>query len=466
MTHLVETARWEDGIYQFETSDPVVGGPDGIDNLPTRQLANRTLYLKGQVEARQSDLAAHVGAGNPHPQYATKTDLAQRIADLVGQSPAALDTLYKLASAIGNDPAFSATVNKALALKAPIGSIGNFSRFLTYSRSASLTTDVAGACVDWFGPDDGALALPAGSSLPEGASARFFNYGEGSLRIVASGKDDFIYAGVSDADKSITLNRGENVVLMFRGTTEIDVIGGSHSLNYASGTSLVSSPPQFDNSRKLATTAFVQRALGGFSGAINAGTGITLTAAHAGLVVYSINAPTVKLPLVSTVPEGAAFFIAAAGTIVTQGGDVLYSASGSPVGASYVTGPTPTSPAPALIVRNGGVWQILMGSSSLKADSLFAAMFATTGFQRLPSGLIIQWGGFMSSGTGNPNATITFPLAFPNACLSVSPTVGGGSIGNFTVQIYAATEGGATLSCQNNSAMSSGVGGNYVAIGF
>lgn len=28
MTNLVEFERWEDGIYQLETSDPVVGGPD------------------------------------------------------------------------------------------------------------------------------------------------------------------------------------------------------------------------------------------------------------------------------------------------------------------------------------------------------------------------------------------------------------------------------------------------------
>ncbi|WP_258898153.1 gp53-like domain-containing protein [Burkholderia glumae] len=80
--------------------------------------------------------------------------------------------------------------------------------------------------------------------------------------------------------------------------------------------------------------------------------------------------------------------------------------------------------------------------------------------------MIWQWGSFLSSGTGNPNATITFPIAFPNACLAVSPTIGGGSVGNFTVQTYGASKTGATLSCQNSGAMSSGVGGNYVAIGF
>lgn len=49
MANLVETARWEAGIYQFETSDPVMGGPNGIDNRPTRELANRTLWLKTEL---------------------------------------------------------------------------------------------------------------------------------------------------------------------------------------------------------------------------------------------------------------------------------------------------------------------------------------------------------------------------------------------------------------------------------
>ncbi|KVH43538.1 phage tail protein [Burkholderia diffusa] len=51
MANLKEESRWEDGVYQFETSDPVQGGPDGVDNVPTKQLANRTRYLKDRADA-------------------------------------------------------------------------------------------------------------------------------------------------------------------------------------------------------------------------------------------------------------------------------------------------------------------------------------------------------------------------------------------------------------------------------
>ncbi|WP_414451511.1 phage tail protein [Burkholderia sp. 22PA0099] len=50
MANLKEESKWEDGVYQFETSDPVEGGPEGIDNVPTRQLANRTRHLKGRAD--------------------------------------------------------------------------------------------------------------------------------------------------------------------------------------------------------------------------------------------------------------------------------------------------------------------------------------------------------------------------------------------------------------------------------
>lgn len=49
MANLQETPTWEAGIYQLETSDPVMGGENGIDNRAPRQLANRTLWLKNEL---------------------------------------------------------------------------------------------------------------------------------------------------------------------------------------------------------------------------------------------------------------------------------------------------------------------------------------------------------------------------------------------------------------------------------
>lgn len=51
MSNLPETPDYPAGIYQLETSDPVLAGPGGIDNLQATQLGNRTAWLKAKIDA-------------------------------------------------------------------------------------------------------------------------------------------------------------------------------------------------------------------------------------------------------------------------------------------------------------------------------------------------------------------------------------------------------------------------------
>lgn len=48
--YLPEQEVWEEGVYMLKETDPVLGGISGIDNLPLKHLANRTRYLKKQME--------------------------------------------------------------------------------------------------------------------------------------------------------------------------------------------------------------------------------------------------------------------------------------------------------------------------------------------------------------------------------------------------------------------------------
>lgn len=129
MANLPESATWEGGIYQLEKTDPVDGGPDGISNNQAKQLANRTAYLKQEVELR-APLNSPALTGNPTaPTQAPGTNnlslantafVQAALAALVDSSPGALDTLNELAAALGDDPNFAATVMNALAGKADI----------------------------------------------------------------------------------------------------------------------------------------------------------------------------------------------------------------------------------------------------------------------------------------------------------------------------------------------------------
>ena len=46
MANVTETAEFTEGVYQLEVDDFVEGGENGVDNLPHKNLANRTKYLK------------------------------------------------------------------------------------------------------------------------------------------------------------------------------------------------------------------------------------------------------------------------------------------------------------------------------------------------------------------------------------------------------------------------------------
>ncbi|MDP3846231.1 MAG: tail fiber protein [Pseudomonas sp.] len=51
MANLSETPDYPAGVYQLETSDPVLGGPGGIANRQAEQLGNRTAWLKAKIDA-------------------------------------------------------------------------------------------------------------------------------------------------------------------------------------------------------------------------------------------------------------------------------------------------------------------------------------------------------------------------------------------------------------------------------
>ncbi|WP_208454916.1 gp53-like domain-containing protein [Burkholderia multivorans] len=337
MTNLIEIERWEDGIYQLETSDPVVGGPDGIDNLQAKQLANRTRYLKKAIETGQSNLDAHVASDDPHPQYATHADLAEKLAALVAQSPETLDTLSELAKALGNDPNFATTIANQLALKA-------------------------------------ALDSPVFTGTPKGPT-----------------------------------------------------------------------PPQFDNSTKLATMAAVQRALGSASSMKTVGAPVTMDATYAGadVVLYGNTGPfTQVLPAVSTYPSGVGMrFYNASGYPVTiqAAGSDRFSAMGGSV-ASIVVG---AGDSLAISGYLPGNWEVMGGSAALQWSSLFGSLLGANGFQKITGGLI-QWGAVTVGASAA--AAFTFPVAFPTACRSITVTpIDGGTVTNYRVSVNSITATGGQI---------------------
>jgi hypothetical protein len=174
--------------------------------------------------------------------------------------------------------------------------------------------------------------------------------------------------------------------------------------------SLVNQPVQFDNSFKLASTGFVQRALGNFQGLTTLGGTTTLTAAQSGTFVElngSFTSGTVTLP--SPSPNLTFTFYNAApssSVVITTPSGVIYSAVNGSANYTLTTGGSIT------LFCDGTNWVVLSGGGS--------ATFQSNGYSKSQSGMILQWGTATSPASGT--LAVTFPIAFPNAALSVMAT--------------------------------------------
>jgi len=117
MANLTETATYDAGVYQLETADPVIGGALGISNAQAKALANRTAWLKGQVDALNTSNALKApinsptftgtpaaptpAAGDSDTSLATSAFVQQAISGYVAQDVAGNSNVTLAASAFG-----------------------------------------------------------------------------------------------------------------------------------------------------------------------------------------------------------------------------------------------------------------------------------------------------------------------------------------------------------------------------
>lgn len=185
-------------------------------------------------------------------------------------------------------------------------------------------------------------------------------------------------------------------------------------------------PPQFNNSSKLATTEFVQRSSGSLAGYVNYSANTTLTAADVGKYVYaSASVMTLTLPDAALLPAGSRLYIqAGASTVCTVksiNGNVS-GPNGNPMGS------------PNVVLGSGVAAEFIgWGAGWLSVGGTGLASLASGGFQKMPSGLIIQWG-VGSAGSLGTVAVNTYPIAFTKAVYSVvSQHIGSDSTVNIIV---------------------------------
>lgn len=184
--------------------------------------------------------------------------------------------------------------------------------------------------------------------------------------------------------------------------------------------------PQFDNSQKAATTAFVQRALGSFSDAISIATSTVLPASYVGKVIYAgADSINIALPLLANVPFGAQITIFANSHtsifIDTQSPDLISNGElGNSLSSLSISGWETIT----FIKSAAPSWFVSFGDAALNGSSLFKRSLTINGYQSFPGQLTVRWGTAYLPGTGNTasDVVVTFTEPFSNTCLFAMAT--------------------------------------------
>lgn len=228
--------------------------------------------------------------------------------------------------------------------------------------------------------------------------------------------------GTTLADTRWQLITDGSIVLGTTALTFQNVTYGFAPLNSPAflGTPTVPTPGQFDTSSLAVNAAFVQRALGNFSGqtTISAPTA-ALTPSMAGRRIVVTGPATLTLPLLSASPSGSKFYIQNIGT-----GDVVVSRQGADVIVALAKNLNSITIPPSsngVIACGDTNYVFEEGVAALKYSAEFACSFSGTSWKKGPGGDIEQWGTYLSL-AANTNVEIMLPVAFvdPPTCLNLT----------------------------------------------
>lgn len=222
-----------------------------------------------------------------------------------------------------------------------------------------------------------------------------------------------------------------------------DIAGGGHwielqydatldkwvLLNPATGVSNTApTPPQFDATLKVATMQALQRALGNLQSIYASNGTLALTQLDCGKLIVGNVAGTITLPSGGATASGAVILVQSivAGVVVARNGaDTIFPGVGSLTSITLGVGDW------CAFTWFPGYGWAAYGSATLQYSSQFALSVASPGYQKLPGGLILQWGSVTTSASAD--VAVTFPVAFTTTVFSVTMTptaIGSGGFSN------------------------------------
>lgn len=188
-----------------------------------------------------------------------------------------------------------------------------------------------------------------------------------------------------------------------------------------------------------------------------------LTSADVLKYITSVTASniTVTLPPSAGLPDGFYVDVAA-----QNSGNVTVTATGASI--YFLGNPSPVTP----VLRTGSYarfvwfsnqWNVINGPAQLGSSYEFGSSLASPGWQRLPSGLMLQWGAVLL--TGVSDLSISYPIAYSISPYITVATVTGSYATSTVVNIDTQTASSFAARVRNQAGSVTGAAINWYSIG-
>ena len=418
ITEELSNPQWSEGIYQLETTDPVLGGPNGIANRQAKELAARTQYLKKKQEEYKPGAASTTKAGIVQLSSATNSNSEELAA-----TPKAVKAAY--------DKAVE-SAGKGL----PVGAVIGFPREIT-SQEGFLKADGSTFAQATY-PDLhrvlGSNKLPNLTRSDIGMTAYFpvadipdgwIKYDEIAAKVTQSAYPELYrklvaqYGSIAAVPKAVDRfirNASGGLTVGTQQGDAIRNITGEAKYGYDGDTvydpaAAASSSAIYYPDRKAPDTV---NNMSVFSNAANNWRPLVFDASRAVPTADENRPKAIAMVLCIKAQnslDDVVWWVKAYGAVSNAG---VLDASTLAAGLQNKSDKGHTHRAAEISDLGEAVKQQMAAAMQHQAS--------TNGYTKLPNDLIDQWGEVLMSWQGEGPVKVTFPIAFPNACYNVQIT--------------------------------------------
>jgi phage-related tail fiber protein len=418
-----------------------------------RALLNTAIGLKAPLASpvlTGTPTAPTAAAGNNSTQIATTAFIQTALAALVDSSPDALNTLNELATALGNDPNFATTITNALGLKAPLAnptftgdpkaptpatgdndtSIAT-TAFVQSTMNGAVGVNIAGTgSITLTAAQAGAATINLTGALT-GNKTVVVPTAVGRYQICNNTTGNFTVTVKTATGAGQLITRGMSSLMFCDGAT-VQLQQADFISPVLRGTPTAPEIPRFENSDRIATAKALQSRGHQYANFTQFTGTLAGVLAHVGGLVHCSGATANAY----TLPDSTANKLIPGVTIRVQNWGVTSLALGVQ-GSDRMqenidggwTSTTRSIPPDSYVdcLYIGTKYWLLTGTGVMGKTRVFGASLGVNGYQKLPSGLIIQW---MTASFAGPAKSIVFnlPIAYPTQQLGCHVSLTGSAI--------------------------------------